>query len=168
MKISFRCKRRNLNLEVGDLVYLYSERNKHSPRDRYLVVSLDNEWCNIRKFTDSQLRLTSYKVLQSDCYRVPKSAGLEGQINLMSDSETDCSDIENSNSQNKCKPTPEPGLVSVTPNVQMPEMLAYQIDDNNQSYVLDNHSTVEQSNNTSRPQRRKCPPKYLNEYVTDF
>ena len=59
------------HLEVGDLVYLYNDQNKTCPRDRYLVVSTDNYWCNIRKFVGSQLRNPSYRVKRSDCYKVP-------------------------------------------------------------------------------------------------
>ncbi|KAJ8383044.1 hypothetical protein SKAU_G00038220 [Synaphobranchus kaupii] len=42
-------------LGVGDLVYLHSDRNKSRARDRYLVVSVDPPFCNIRKFVGSQL-----------------------------------------------------------------------------------------------------------------
>lgn len=54
----------------GDLVYLYSDRNKSQARSRYLVLNTDGAWCNIRKFTGSQLRRGSYRVRLSDCYKV--------------------------------------------------------------------------------------------------
>lgn len=41
------------SLNVGDLIYLYADRNKSSARDRYLVVSVENSWCKIRKFVSS-------------------------------------------------------------------------------------------------------------------
>ena len=56
-----------LNLSVGDLVYLHDDRIKSSARNRYLVVSLEGEWCNMRKFVRSQLRKTSYRVRKTDC-----------------------------------------------------------------------------------------------------
>ncbi|VDI24296.1 Hypothetical predicted protein, partial [Mytilus galloprovincialis] len=37
---------------------------------KYLVVAVDTPWCNIRKFIESQLRQTSYRVKCSDCYKV--------------------------------------------------------------------------------------------------
>ncbi|XP_068706826.1 uncharacterized protein [Montipora foliosa] len=49
-------------VEVGDLVYITSDGSKTSARNRYLVVSVDGLWCNVRKFTGSQLRSTSYRV----------------------------------------------------------------------------------------------------------
>lgn len=59
------------DLAVGDLVYLYSDRNKTSGRNRYLVSSVEGAWCNIRKFVGTQLRSTSYRVKRSECYKVP-------------------------------------------------------------------------------------------------
>ncbi|KAK3715784.1 hypothetical protein QZH41_018836, partial [Actinostola sp. cb2023] len=63
-------------VEVGDLVYLYLDRNKSCSRDRYLVTSTEGIWCNIRKFTGSQLRKTSYRVKASECYKVPNHMSL--------------------------------------------------------------------------------------------
>ena len=59
-------------IQNGDLVYLYSDRNKCRARDRYLVVSIvDNTWCYLKKFVGNQFRNASYKVKLSDCYKVP-------------------------------------------------------------------------------------------------
>ena len=57
-------------IQVGDLVYIISDRSKSQARDRYLVTSIDNNWCYIRKFSGSQLRASSYKVKLSECYLV--------------------------------------------------------------------------------------------------
>ena len=58
-------------LVVGDLVYLYADMDKTRAHSRYLVVSIDGEWCFIKKFIGSQLRSSSYKVKVSECYSVP-------------------------------------------------------------------------------------------------
>lgn len=58
-------------LQVGNLVYLISDRDKLRARDRYLVVKIDGIWCFIKKFAGSQLRATSYMVKLSECYAVP-------------------------------------------------------------------------------------------------
>jgi hypothetical protein len=58
-------------LHIGDLVYLYADRDKSSARDRYLIASVDGQWCNIQKFRDSQIRNTSYRVKRNECYKVP-------------------------------------------------------------------------------------------------
>ena len=57
-------------LQVGDLVYIISDGSKTRARDRYLIVSTDGVWCNVRKFTGSQLRSSSYRMKLSECYRV--------------------------------------------------------------------------------------------------
>ena len=61
------------SLKVGDLVYLYADRNKLHKRCRYLVTSISYPWCYIRKFTENQLRQFSYKVKVSECFKVPQS-----------------------------------------------------------------------------------------------
>ena len=60
--------RTSQQLCIGDLVYLYSERQKTKARDRYIIVSMEGEWCFIKKFVRSQLR--SYKVKLLECYRI--------------------------------------------------------------------------------------------------
>ena len=59
------------NVDVGDLVYLYSDRDKSRARSRYLVVSIDGEWCFIKKFSGNQLRPSLYKVKREECYLFP-------------------------------------------------------------------------------------------------
>ena len=59
------------DVDVGDLVYLCSDRYKSRVRSRYLVVSIDGEWCFIKKFSGNQLRISSYKVKREECYLVP-------------------------------------------------------------------------------------------------
>ena len=56
---------------VGDLIYLISDRNKNSPRNRYLVVSFEGEWCCIRKFVGNTLKSNSYRVKLAEIYKVP-------------------------------------------------------------------------------------------------
>ena len=54
--------------QVDNLVYITSDASKTRAHDRYLVVSTDGSWCNLRKFTGSQLRSTSYRIKLSECY----------------------------------------------------------------------------------------------------
>ena len=66
-----RGPRVNQQIAVGDLVYVISDRDKNSPRARYLVVSIEDEWCSIRKFIGSTLKSNSYRVKMSEIYKVP-------------------------------------------------------------------------------------------------
>ena len=43
-------------MSIGDVVYLRDDRSKLKARDRYLVVRVDGNWCEIRKFVGRQLR----------------------------------------------------------------------------------------------------------------
>ena len=61
------------SIDIGDLVYLYADRTKHHSRDRYLVTSVESDWCHLRKFVGSQLRQSPYRVKKSDCFKVPSS-----------------------------------------------------------------------------------------------
>ena len=58
------------SVDVGDLVYLYSDRNKSKARDHYLVISEEGDWRNIRKFSGAQIRCSSYHVKCTECYNV--------------------------------------------------------------------------------------------------
>ncbi|XP_073234993.1 uncharacterized protein [Porites lutea] len=58
-------------IDVGDLVYLHSDRNKSRARDRYLLVAIDPPFCDIKKFIGSQLRSSSYHVKLTECFKVP-------------------------------------------------------------------------------------------------
>ena len=56
--------------QVGDLVYLTTDRDKNKARDRYIVTESSNSVCSVRKFTQSQYRTRSYTVNCSDLYHV--------------------------------------------------------------------------------------------------
>jgi hypothetical protein len=58
---------------VGELVYIYADRNKSRSRTRhrYLVVNTDGVWINIQMFVGNHLRATSCTVKRTECYRVP-------------------------------------------------------------------------------------------------
>ena len=38
------------DLYVGALVYLKSDRSKSHARERYIIVSIDREWCCVKKY----------------------------------------------------------------------------------------------------------------------
>ena len=61
------------HISVGDLVYLAQDKDKTKARDKYLVTTIDDEWCQVRKFTKSEFRAKAYDVRISDCYPVVPS-----------------------------------------------------------------------------------------------
>ena len=58
-------------LKRGQLVYLYSDRNKHQARDRYIVKDVLTNTCSVQKFAGSQLRARTYTVNRADISVVP-------------------------------------------------------------------------------------------------
>jgi len=59
---------------IGDLIFLKGDRDKCKARDKYIYmvtqISRDDGWCQLRKFTSSQLRSKTYDVRVCDCYLV--------------------------------------------------------------------------------------------------
>ena len=47
-------------IAVGDLLYLVNERSKLQAREKYLVTSIQNSCCSLRKFTRQQFRKKEY------------------------------------------------------------------------------------------------------------
>ena len=45
----------DLKINLGDLVYLYSDKNKYHTRPRYLVTAVAGKWCYFKKFQGNQL-----------------------------------------------------------------------------------------------------------------
>ena len=76
---------------VGDLVYLYSDRDKNAPRNRYLVTSVELPWCYIRKFVGETIRANTYKVKRTEVYKVPTdptlAAASQAHVQDVSDSD---------------------------------------------------------------------------------
>ena len=172
------------NVDVGDLVYLYSDRDKSRARSRYLVVSIDGEWCFIKKFSGNQLHSSSYKVKREECYLVPNDYSSSSHSQMKTDYSTDDEDhdIQYINS-------------SPPPAVDIPNVLTYPIEDipvqangprNDEQYnypiiiaspteiatdnqpAINTHSidhTEVQSPTRSRPRREIKCPKYLDDYV---
>ena len=56
------------------MVYLHADRDKTPAKDTYLVVGIEGEWCTVRKFVGSQIRLRLYSLRISDCYTVQHKA----------------------------------------------------------------------------------------------
>ena len=50
------------NVRVGSLVYIKSEWDKTKPRDRYIVVALQDNVCTLQRLIKSQLRSKQYQL----------------------------------------------------------------------------------------------------------
>ena len=104
---------------LGDLVYLYEDRDKNKARDKYLVCSIDGDTLHLRKFVKSQFRCREYLVPQSNCYPAQPLAQphIHEQIrgmDMTSSEEEPESDIE------EILPTPIRELILPAPLEQLP------------------------------------------------
>ena len=166
------------SINVGDLVYLYTDKDKSRARDRYLVVSVDGEWCQIKKIVGNQLRAMSYKVKVKACYKVPSDFTTSANHNYSSignqiDDEDDPPEgpsipitlsqpltneppfepdipivIQNHDEHHKVQPPSYPESVHDSQKVPPTEA------------IID-HSSPDQP----RPKRTTRPPKYLEDYI---
>lgn len=103
--------RRPYDIYVGDLVYLYSDRDKTRARSRYLVISIEGEWCLVKKFAGNQLRTTSYKVKCNECYLVPNQVPAKS----LSRFQSHVSENEQEDFVHTEELSPKPGVTAVLP-----------------------------------------------------
>ena len=146
-------------IHVGDLVY------KSSARDRYLVTSVEDRWCFIRKFSGHQLRASSYKVKLSECYLVPNAR----PTTEAPPQHHDTSDFES----DEDTPTvsfdevPQTLLTIATP-LEVPVLLT-PTDEVVAEIYTPGTPTIpapRKPDDDTRPVRRRTKHKYLQEYVT--
>ena len=97
--------------QVGDLVYLYTDRDKNSPRPRYLVTSVEGKWCNIRKFVGDSLRANSYKVKLCETYKVP----CDSMLNMRPQLHVGDSDQEDQSGEESSLPSSARAGLPITP-----------------------------------------------------
>ena len=163
------------HIAVGDLVYLYSDRNKTRARDHYLVVEVTGSFCNIRKFVSSQLRSTSYRVKTSDCYRVPSEVAdyRPSAINDDADSSSD--------EAPPAQPVPSPPSPPVIPTILAPATQEVPDDnlpasghepreDTHPDPVIDSPASDSDSDTSPQPRRStrvRCRPARYDEFVLD-
>ena len=168
-------------VSVGDLIYLHSDRNKTVARDRYLVVSLEGNWCNVKKFRGTQLRNASYRVKRSECYKVPSTLDLptsNASLSVPSDDEDDAVPTPPVQAPPPYPPLDIPWEISVPsstpesfpshpPLEQEPTEASS--DSHSSTTVCDPpcESTMPPSNDQSRrSSRSRSRPSYLADYVT--
>ena len=166
------------SINVGDLVYLNTDKDKSRARDRYLVVSVDGEWCQIKKFVGNQLRAMSYKVKVKACYKVPSDFTTSAHHNYSSignqidddDDPPEGPSIPITLSQPLTNEPPfEPDIPFVIQNhdehdkVQPPSYpeSVHDSQEVSPTEAIIDHSSRDQP----RPKRTTRPPKYLEDYI---
>ena len=173
------------NLEVGDIVYLRCDFNKTKTRDRYLVTSVENPWCNIRKFIGAQLRKNSYRVKCSDCYKVPTAYELSSLDSAKHESVSDdeqCEDVVKEDTKS-CLPPCLPQIlqaISIPPEPANEQLNESKELDSDITQAIDNDSDITQdidndspqhinsespTHSTGRPVRERNQPKKFEDFI---
>ena len=166
---------RPLNVNIGDLVHLYNDKDKHHPRSRYIVTGKDGMWLQIRKFTGSQLRTLAYKVKLEEVFKVPSQCP-ERQSPRDTTEEDELIELESTQ-----EPTPllnqptDPIVTDPIPedNVEIPTEILTPPNDNDIEDSSDSQSTTGDVDNEPdemsigglrRSERTRNPPPYLADY----
>ena len=147
-------------LQVGDLVYVKSDRDKSCACDRYIIVSIDGEWCFIKKFSGSQLRTTSYKVKLAKCYAVPNTLpppSYHSVVPTLDDDE--CQEIAE-------QPSAPPDLLR-PPSPDPPASTPHHAEHQEDTTPSDTDRLPIPVPSEPRPQQARRPPAYLQEYILD-
>ena len=66
-----KAKHQTPNIKAGSLVYLYADKDKEHHRPRYLVVSVTQGWCKLRRFTKKYFGFRTYDAKLEECFTVP-------------------------------------------------------------------------------------------------
>ena len=163
-------------VEVGDLVYVYTDRNKSRGRDRYLVVSTEGEWCNIRKFVGHQLRSSSYRIKRSECYKVRSDSNLTCNSSIQSHVSDYESDDEVDDAETRAGSNYEPPPDIPPQLIQPPETETEPLPDPGSSNSLEVSSLPSDDSSDEsveepvmveprRSTRQRSRPKRFNDYI---
>ena len=141
------------SIEVGDIAYLHSDRNKSRTRDRCLVIAVGSPFRNMRKFTGTQLRHASYRVKLFECLKVPSDISTHPPYPA-NDSEA-VDDLILAPSPPPPPDIPAAIFVSPEPGPQ-------------QKSVLQDTSTTPPDQGWSSSLKSRRPPDHFSDYVTDL
>lgn len=166
-------------VEVGQLVYLYSDRSKLRSREKYIVTKSSQESLSVQKFAGSQFRRREYKVKLSDVITIPQDELVPGRKNpnscLPSQKQKVRLNPEGKNAQMSHSGSLHRDIVKVVYNDSEEED---SVDDFRISSLIpvvpDTHQNQEDVQDDQpapgeqRPVRARRPPQYLEDYEQDL
>ena len=130
-----------IDFQIGSIVLIISEKDKHNPRPRYIVDRIEGCWLYVRKLTDTYLRAKLYRVHRNACVKFQEIPTAIVNDNTLSESDEDYEICDNSDF------VPETSIDTIKPEV-------------------DNLPAVQNpSDRQDRPPRDVRPPAWLKDYV---
>jgi hypothetical protein len=88
-----KIKEKKVCVAVGDIIYLYCDRDKTKGRDRYIVMDVKGEHCTVQKLLERQFRGKRYKVHNTEIIKVQHD---ENFTSTPSDSDSDSLAVDRS------------------------------------------------------------------------
>jgi hypothetical protein len=67
-------------VSVGSIVYIYNDGSKLQARPRYVVLSVKDGWCGLRRFADKRLGHITYSAKLSECYLIPTEIATDDNL----------------------------------------------------------------------------------------
>ena len=135
-----RTKESLASVTVGEIVYLYQDRDKTKGRDMYMIMKvLEDDYCNVQKLVNHQFRGKPYKVHLTNIIKVPVqiqssesdtddslSGKVRDKVSIVSDNEVDseessCSGNEAESDDKDDTEVAQPEEERVQPEVREPE-----------------------------------------------
>ena len=162
------------NVNIGDLVHLYNDKDKHHPRSRYIVTGKDGIWLQIRKFTGSKLRTLAYKVKLEEVFKVPSQCS-ERLLPRNTTEDDDLDELEPAQEQTPLLSQPVDPIVNDPASedmVEIPTEILTPPNDNDIEDSSDIQSTTDVNSTPDeesigeprRSGRAQKPPPYLADY----
>jgi len=140
------------SVEVGDIVFIKGDGDKHHSRERYLVVNKDKQFIFARKLAGTQYRSYVYKLKYSEVVVVPSFSTIShSERGYASGSDSDDSEIAIPRQVEDVPRSPTPSGPSI----------------HSDSAGSDDNQSSPHVNNTRRSTRQHKIPAYLNDYVLD-
>ena len=97
-----KAKHQTPNIKAGSLVYLYADKDKEHHRPRYLVVSVNQGWCKLRRFTKKYFGFRTYDAKLEECFTVPvDNTKLPKSEEILPQSESDSETEDEDNTKDK-------------------------------------------------------------------
>ena len=135
-----------------------------------MMASVDNEWCNVRKFINNQLRAMSYRVKKDHCYHVPcyQHKPSFGSDSISQDELDDDLTLETYIPPQPTDNPVVPAEIGQEPEVEAPPEVVHEpeVEAPPEVVVLPTNNDINESSAPQRrSQRQRHRPRYLEDYA---
>ena len=152
-------------ISVGDIIHLQQDGNKLLARPRYLVTSINGDWCTIRKFIKSQFRSAPYKVHVAECL---KPMEIPNQIPDVSDDDENLPHELPTDYPDPQPPPPSPPPVPDVISQPLPDPVVPSSPGSTDTQTTNITAPVENTQALRKSSRVRKEPERYGVWVSDF